>query len=165
MVAETGATVAEAAIPFVALMGALTLGRFTSDALVDRIGSVGTLRVGSVAAFVGLLTAVFAPQTWVVAVGLGILGLGIAPMIPLAMDAAERAPGLDVGAGLAAASTVMRLGVLASPLLVGAMAEWAGLRVAIAVCLLVPAVALVLAGSVRDPEPLAAAQGSAEVSL
>ena len=164
VVAETGATVAQAAIPFVALMGALTLGRFTSDALVDRIGSVGTLRVGSVAAFVGLLTAAFAPETWVVAVGLGILGLGIAPMIPLAMDAAERAPGLDVGAGLAAASTVMRLGVLASPLLVGAMAEWAGLRVAIAVCLLVPAVALVLAGLVRNPEPLAAAQGSADLS-
>jgi len=156
VVAETGATVAEAAFPFVALMGALTLGRFTSDALVDRIGSVGTLRVGSVAALVGLLTATFAPQTWVVAVGLGILGLGIAPMIPLAMDAAERAPGLDAGAGLAAAATVMRLGLLASPLLVGALAEWAGLRVAIAVCLLVPAVALVLAGLVRNAQPLAA---------
>lgn len=156
VVSETGASVAEAAIPFVALMGALTLGRFTSDALVDWIGSVGTLRVGSVAALVGLLTATFAPETWVVAVGLGILGLGIAPMIPLAMDAADRAPGLDTGAGLAAAATVMRVGLLASPLLVGALAEWAGLRVAIAACLLVPAVALVLAGSVRNAEPVAA---------
>ena len=163
VVTETGATVAEAAFPFVALMGALTLGRFTSDALVDRIGSVGTLRVGSVSAFVGLLTVTFAPETWVVAVGLGILGLGIAPMIPLAMDAAERAPGLTTGAGLAAAATVMRLGLLASPLLVGALAEWAGLRVAIAACLLVPAVALVLAGFVRNTEPLAA-RGIPDVS-
>ncbi|MDR6906073.1 MFS family permease [Agromyces sp. 3263] len=163
VVSETGANVAEAAIPFVALMGALTLGRFTSDALVDRIGSVGTLRVGSVAALVGLLTAAFAPETWVVAVGLGILGLGIAPMIPLAMDAADRAPGLDTGAGLAAAATVMRVGLLASPLLVGALAEWAGLRVAIAACLLVPAVAWVLAGSVRNAE-LIPAPGVADVS-
>ncbi|MFE5409322.1 MFS transporter [Microbacterium sp. NPDC056569] len=156
VVAETGAGVAEAAIPFAALMGALTLGRFASDALVDRIGAVGTVRVGSMAAFVGLVAAVFAPHTWVVAVALGLLGLGIAPMIPLAMDAAERAPGLDPGTGLAAAATVMRLGLLASPLLVGAIAEWAGLRIAIAVCLLVPAVALMLAGRLRSPEPLAA---------
>ena len=152
VVAETGATVADAAIPFVALMGALTLGRFVSDALVDRIGAVGTVRVGSVAAFVGLVTAVFAPETWVVAVGLGLVGLGIAPMIPLAMDAAERAPGLDAGTGLAAAATVMRVGLLASPLLVGAIAEWAGLRLAIAVCLIVPAIAVVLAGWIRSPE-------------
>ena len=158
--AEAGATAAEAAIPFVALMGALTLGRFLSDALVNRIGAVGTLRVGSVAAFVGLVMAVSAPQTWVVAVGLGLLGLGIAPMIPLAMDAADRAPGLDAGTGLAAAATVMRLGLLASPLIVGVIAEWAGLRVAIAVCLVVPAVALVLAGLVRSADPLAAAQSA-----
>ena len=152
VVAETGAGVAEAAIPFAALMGALTLGRFASDALVDRIGAVGTVQVGAVAAFVGLVTAVFAPETWVVAVGLGLLGLGIAPMIPLAMDASERAPGLDPGTGLAAAATVMRVGLLASPLFVGAIAEWAGLRLAIAVCLLVPAAALLLAGRLRHPE-------------
>lgn len=152
VVAESGATVAEAAIPFVALMGALTLGRFTSDGLVDRIGSVATLRVGSVAAFVGLLIVVIAPQTWWVSVGLGVLGLGIAPMIPLAMDAAERAPGLDAGVGLAAAATVMRLGLLAAPLLIGAVAEWAGLRAAIAVCLIVPAVALLLAELMRTAD-------------
>jgi len=156
VVAATGATVAEAAIPFVALMGALTVGRFTADILVDRIGSVGTLRVGSVAAFVGMLTATLAPQTWVVAVGLGILGLGIAPMIPLAMDAADRAPGLRAGAGLAAAATLMRLGLFASPLLVGAIAEWAGLRIAIAACLLVPAAAFALAGRLAHNERLVA---------
>lgn len=153
--AETGAVGAEAAIPFAALMGALTVGRFASDALVDRIGPVWTLRLGSVAAFLGLVTAVSAPNTWVVAVGLGLVGLGIAPMIPLAMDAADRAPGLAAGTGLAAAATVMRLGLLASPLLVGAIAEWVGLRVAIAVCLIVPAVALVLAGLVRGADRVA----------
>lgn len=154
VVAETGATLAQAAIPFVALMGALTVGRFASDALVDRIGPVGTLRVGAVAAFVGLLTVALAPQTWVVALGLGILGLGIAPMIPLAMDAADRAPGLSTGAGLAAAATVMRVGLFVSPLLVGALAEWVGLRIAIAICVAVPVIALILARWIRNSEPL-----------
>lgn len=162
VVTETGAGAAEAAIPFAALMGALTLGRFASDALVDRIGAVGTVRLGAAAAFVGLLTAVLAPQTWVVAVGLGLLGLGIAPMIPLAMDAAERAPGLDPGTGLAAAATVMRVGLLAAPLVVGALAELTGLRLAIAACLLVPVAALLLAGRLRDPQP-AATPRSADV--
>ncbi|MFC8681874.1 MFS transporter [Microbacterium ureisolvens] len=154
VVSELGAGVAEAAIPFAALMGALTLGRFASDALVDRIGAVATLRLGAVAALIGLIAVVFAPQTWVVAFGLGLLGLGIAPMIPLAMDAADRAPGLEPGTGLAAAATVMRVGLLAAPLVVGAVAEWTGLRIAIAACLLVPVAAFLLAGRLRTRAPL-----------
>ncbi|GAA4046538.1 MFS transporter [Agromyces indicus] len=152
-VAETGARVASAAIPFAVLMTTLTLGRFAADALVDRIGVVSTIRAGSMVALFGLLIAVLAPETWVVAVGLGLLGLGIAPMIPLAMDAAERAPGITAGTGLAIAATVMRLGFLASPLLVGAIAEWTGLRVALALCLVVPVTAFAIAGRLHHPPP------------
>jgi len=68
----------------------------------------------------------------------------------MAMDAADRAPGLARGTGLAAAATVMRIGFLASPLLVGAIAQAAGLRVAMAICLAVPVAALLLAGALRE---------------
>lgn len=62
--------------------------------MVNWLGVIATLGIGSVAAPVGLVTVAFAPQIWAVAVELGFVGLGIAPMIPLAMAAAQRAHGL-----------------------------------------------------------------------
>lgn len=122
--------------------------------VVNRFGSVRTLQVGSVTAIAGLVVVVIAPHTWVVvAVGLALLGLGIAPMIPLALEAADRAPALASGTGLAVAATVMRLGFLASPLLLGIIAETAGLRIAIAVCLLTASAVPLLAGQLRDTAP------------
>lgn len=147
---EIGADLADSAFPFVAMMTALTVGRFASDRLVDWIGVTGTVRIGSALAFVGLLGVAVAPTGWVVVVGFTLVGLGIAPMIPMAMDAADRVPGLARGTGLAAAATVMRIGFLASPLLVGAIAQTGGLRLAIAICLAVPLAALFLAGALRE---------------
>lgn len=146
---ELGADLADSAFPFVVMMGTLTAGRFASDWLVDRIGAVGTVRIGSALAFVGLLGVAAAPAGWVVVLGFGLIGLGIAPMIPMAMDAANRVPGLARGTGLAVAATVMRIGFLASPLLVGAIAQLGGLRLAMAICLAVPVAALLLAGALR----------------
>lgn len=146
---EVGASLAASALPFVAMMGALTVGRFASDRLVDRVGSVGTVRLGSVVALAGVLLVVLAPSHVVVVIGFGLLGLGIAPMIPMAMDAADRSPGLARGTGLAVAATVMRVGFLASPLLVGAIAEASGLRIAFLVCLSVPVAGFAVAGALR----------------
>ena len=143
VVTQTGAPIAQAALPFIALMTGLTTGRFLSDAIVNRFGPARTIQAGSIASLIGLLIVVFAPNLVIVSIGLGILGLGIAPMIPLAMDAAERAPHLRPGEGLGISGLVLRVGLFASPLLVGAMAEWAGLRVAVAVCLVVPVAALI----------------------
>ncbi len=143
------ADLADSAYAFVAMMGALTVGRFVSDWLVDRFGAVTTLRIGSVAAFVGVLGVFLAPSVIVAALAFALIGVGIAPMIPLAMEAADRAPGLARGTGLAVASTVMRVGFFASPLLVGLIAELSGLRTAVLLCLAVPVVALFLAGFLK----------------
>lgn len=147
---QLGVDLADSAFAFVAMMGALTVGRFASDRLVDRIGAAGTVRVGSAVALLGLIGVAAAPSTWVVVVGFGLLGLGIAPMIPMAMDAADRAPGLGRGTGLAVAATVMRVGFLASPLLVGAIAQASSLQVAMLICLAIPVAAILLAGALRE---------------
>lgn len=147
---QLGADLADSAFPFVAMMGTLTVGRFAADRLVDRIGSASTVRVGSAVALVGLIGVAAAPSSWVVVVGFGLIGLGIAPMIPLAMDAADRAPGLARGTGLAVAATVMRIGFLASPLLVGVIAQVSSLQVAMLVCLVIPVVAVFAAGALRE---------------
>lgn len=149
LVQEGGADISDSAMPFVALMAALTLGRFAADRLVDRFGPVVTVRLGAASAFLGVLAVGAIPAVPAAVVGFGLVGLGVAPMIPLAMDAAERAPGLGRGTGLAIAATLMRVGMLASPLLVGAVAELTGLRIAVLLCLVVPAIAVLLARSLR----------------
>ena len=150
---ENAAPLADTGFAFVAMMGAVTIGRFVSDRLVDRIGASATAQIGSALSLAGLLLVVVAPVAWVTIIGFGLLGLGIAPLIPLAMGAADRAPGLAVGTGVAVAATVMRLGFLASPLLVGAVAEASGLRTALAICLLVPVSGIVLAQRLRSAAP------------
>ncbi|QNO38121.1 MFS transporter [Protaetiibacter sp. SSC-01] len=152
LVQEAGADIADSAFPFVALMAALTLGRFVADPLVDRFGPVATVRLGAASAFLGVLAVGAVPAQAAVIVGFALVGLGVAPMIPLAMAAAERAPGLGRGTGLAIAATLMRVGMLASPLLVGAISEVTGLRVAVLLCLVVPVVALLLARALRPPQ-------------
>jgi MFS family permease len=148
-VTQTGAPIAEAAAPFIALMTGLTVGRFLSDSVVNRFGPVRTVQAGSIVSIIGIVIVVIAPTPLVVSIGLGALGLGIAPMIPLAMDAAERAPFLRPGEGLGISGFVLRLGLFVSPLLVGGIAELAGLRIAVAACLVVPVAAFVAARWIR----------------
>ena len=50
--------------------------------------------------------------------------------------------GPDARSDALQAATVMRIGFLASPLLVGAIAQTGGLRLAMAICLVVPLAAL-----------------------
>ncbi len=148
-VTQTGASIADAAVPFVALMTGLTTGRFLSDAVVNRFGPIRTVQAGSIASLIGLIIVIIAPNPLVVSIGLGALGLGIAPTIPLAMDAAERAPHLRTGEGLSIVGLVLRVGLFSSPVLVGAIGQWAGLRVAVGVCLAVAIVSLITARWLR----------------
>jgi len=60
--------------------------------------------------------------------GFALAGWGIATVIPGAMVGADSVPGLTPGTGLAVHNWVMRLGFLASPPLVGLIAEHVGMR-------------------------------------
>jgi hypothetical protein len=55
-------------------------------------------------------------------------GAGASAFFPLAFSAAARLPGVAPGAGAATVSLAARLGFLAEPLVVGALAEAVGLR-------------------------------------
>jgi hypothetical protein len=76
-------------------------------------------------------------------VGFGLVGLGIANVIPVLFSAAGQAGGNSAGSALAAVATPGYLGFLAGPPLIGLAAENSSLRVALgivcAVCALVSA--------------------------
>jgi MFS family permease len=117
-----------AALGVAAFMAGMLAGRLVGDALTDRHGGAAVLRAGMLLAAAGLLAgaAIDAPVAF--GVGLAVAGFGVSAYFPLAFSAAARTPGVAPGAGAATVSLAARLGFLAEPIVMGALAEAVGLR-------------------------------------
>jgi MFS family permease len=144
-----GAGVTVAALGFVSLQGAQFVGRLLGDGMVDRFGQKAVARAGGVFVAVGMGVALAFPSVIGTIVGFAAAGFGVATLIPAAMHAADNLPGFRAGTGLTLVSWLLRLGFLASPPVVGFVADSAGLRYGL---LLVPVVgvAVILLGGVLE---------------
>jgi MFS family permease len=118
-----------AATGFIALVGAQFVGRLLADPLVDRWGQRTVARSGGALIAVGMGLALALPSVPGTILGFALAGLGSASLVPSAMAQADAVPGLRPGTGLTVVSWLMRLGFLASPPLVGLVADAAGLRI------------------------------------
>ncbi|MCT2581917.1 MFS transporter [Actinophytocola sp. S1-96] len=123
------ASAATAGLAFVALQGAMTVGRLTGDRAVDRFGQRTVVRVGGLLTATGMGVALGFPSIGTALAGFALAGLGVATLIPAAMHSADELPGLPDGLGLTVVSWLLRVGFLASPPLVGLIADLSSLRV------------------------------------
>jgi fucose permease len=128
-----GSTPAVAATGFAATSLAMAAGRFGGDWLVRRFGPDLVLRSSAALAAIGLSGALAIGTAWAGVVGCGLVGLGIANVIPILFSAAGRVPGVAAGTALAAVATTGYLGFLAGPPVIGVAADLVGLRVALGV--------------------------------
>ena len=128
----TGSSASVAAAGFAAFSFAMAAGRFAGDGLVDRFGARLLVRASGALAAVGLGSALAIGGSLSGVVGFGLVGLGIANIIPVLFGAAARTPGIAAGRALSAVATTGYLGFLAGPPLIGAVAEVAGLTVGLA---------------------------------
>ena len=128
-----GASATVAALGFVALQGMQFVGRLVGDRFVDRFGQRAVARVGGLITAVGMGVAIAFPSVVGTIIGFGAAGLGVATLVPAAMQAADRLPGLRPGTGLAVVSWLMRIGFLLSPPIVGILADVSQLRFALLV--------------------------------
>lgn len=126
---DLGAASTIAATGFVALVGAQFVGRLLADPLVDRLGQRAVARGGGALIALGMGLALALPSVPGTIAGFALAGLGSASLVPSAMAQADVLPGLRPGTGLTVVSWLMRLGFLASPPLVGLVADAFGLRV------------------------------------
>lgn len=126
---DLGAASTIAATGFVALVGAQFVGRLLADPLVDRLGQRAVARGGGALIALGMGLALALPSVPGTISGFALAGLGSASLVPSAMAQADALPGLRPGTGLTVVSWLMRLGFLASPPLVGLVADAFGLRV------------------------------------
>ncbi|MBN9734329.1 MULTISPECIES: MFS transporter [unclassified Pseudonocardia] len=141
-----GAGAAVAGLGFVALQGCQFVGRLLGDRMVDRFGQRLVARTGGALVLAGMGLALAFPTVPGTIAGFGIAGFGVATLVPAAMTAADALPGLAPGTGLTVVTWLMRIGFLASPPVVGVIADATELRVGLLVVPLAGLVVLLVAG-------------------
>ncbi|MCB7135888.1 MFS transporter [Cellulosimicrobium marinum] len=153
-----GAAAELAAFGFVALVGAQFVGRLVGDRMVDRFGQRAVARAGGLLIAVGTGLALAFPSVPGTIAGFAAAGFGTATLVPAAMQQADELPGLRPGTGLTLVSWLMRLGFLASPPLVGLVADASSLRAGLLVLPAAGVVVVLLSGVLarrRPPAPTA----------
>ena len=144
-----------AATAYSAFSICMAIGRLAGDRMVARFGPVRLVRVAASVGVAGLLAAVVLPHPAAALAGFGLLGLGIATVVPLTFSAAgnrgEREGPGRAGVSIAAVATVSYLGWLSGPSSIGGIAELTNLPVALTVAAGLLAVVAVLAHAL-DPE-------------
>lgn len=143
-----GATPGLAAIGYSAFGMTMAAVRFGGDALNARIGPAAIARYGGVLAALGLALALAAGHPWVGIAGFGLVGVGLAIVVPLVYTAAGNTPGVAPGPAVASVATTGFTGFLVGPPLIGFAAEVVGLRLALALVVILCAGIVALANTV-----------------
>ncbi|MFN6545167.1 MFS transporter [Mycolicibacterium nivoides] len=148
---------------YIALVGFMFVGRLLGDRLVDRFGEATVARVGGSIAAAGMGAALAFPSIATTIAGFALAGLGVATLVPAAMHGADQLPGLRPGTGLTVVTWLMRVGFFGAPLLVGLVADAAGLRAGLLAVPVAGVVAALLAGVLpRRPASVPDSVGGAD---
>ena len=130
---ETGAAPALAALGFASFSGAMALTRFGGDVLRTHVGAPRLLALSSLLAAAAMATLLIARDPLVALVGLALVGVGFANVVPILFIAATKVPGVAPAPAIAAVSSIGYLGMVAGPPLVGGIAQASSLSWGLAV--------------------------------
>ncbi|MFD0061930.1 MFS transporter [Streptomyces sp. NPDC056690] len=126
----------------------MAVARLAGDRIVDRFGAVRTVRVGGVGAALGGLLVVGAPNPAVAMAGFGLMGLGIAVVVPLAFAAAGRS-GPNPSQAIAGVATITYTSGLIAPSAIGTVADATSLVVSFGLVTFLACGLAVFAGVLR----------------
>ncbi|MEU4803937.1 MFS transporter [Actinosynnema sp. NPDC023587] len=129
----------------------MAVARMAGDAVVDRIGAVRAVRAGGLVAAAGGLLVVLAPNPPAAIGGFGLLGLGIAVVVPLAFAAAGRS-GTNPSRAIAGVATVTYTSSLIAPSLIGGIAQATSLTVSFIVVTVLACGLIAFAGVLRTDD-------------
>ncbi|MEU9999965.1 MFS transporter [Streptomyces sp. NPDC050848] len=146
---ELGSSAGVAAASTTAFALTMAVARLVGDRVVDRFGAVRTVRVGGVAATLGGLLVVLAPHAAVAMAGFGLIGLGVAVVVPLAFAAAGRS-GPNPSQAIAGVATITYTSGLIAPSAIGGIADATSLMFSFGLVTLL-AFGLVLGAGVLRP--------------
>lgn len=145
---DLGASSGLAALGFVAFVAGMVVGRLTGDAVMHRLGVRRVMLGGLALSLAGSVTASLAGATAAVLFGFVVAGLGTAVVYPTIYARATRIPGVKPGRSLGLMSAGLRVGVLLTPVITGALADRTSVGAAITVVVVVSGAGL-LPGMIR----------------
>jgi MFS family permease len=146
MTQELGSSEALGAVAFAAFAVTMAVARFAADPLRGRLGNVVLVRGGSLIAAAGLGVALLVHEPAAAIAGFALLGLGLAPVVPIAFSAAGDLDPRATGRLVGRVATLGYVGSVAGPIMIGWLAEATSLRTALG---LVVVLALAIAVSAR----------------
>ena len=106
---------------------AMTVGRFSGDALIARIGDHSALLWGGMVAIAGFIVLLLAPVAALALVGFVLIGLGAANIVPVLFRRAGSQTVMPAGLAVAIMSTTGYAGILLGPAVIGFVAQRVGL--------------------------------------
>jgi MFS family permease len=146
LTADLGASAGVAAAGYSVFALAMTAGRLSGTALLQRLGQGRSLIAGGATACAGMLLGSLGPAVWLVLTGFVITGLGLANTFPIVIG---RAGALAGPSGVAAASTLGYGGMLLGPVAIGFLADWFSLTAALTTVAALAALAAAVAWTMR----------------
>jgi len=146
MTQELGTSPALGAVAFAAFAATMAIARFAVDPLRARLGNVTLVRGGSLIAAAGLGLGLLLHEPAAGILGFALLGLGLAPVVPIAFSAAGDLDPRATGRLVGRVATLGYVGSVAGPIMIGWLAEATSLRTSLGLVVLL---ALVIAASAR----------------
>lgn len=146
----SGTTAGLSALGYTAFTMAMTAGRFLGDRLAQQLGQVRLIRLSGWLAGGGMSIALLiATPVWVV-IGFGIVGLGLATVVPMVYSTAGRLQTMPASVAIAAVSTVGYTGFLIGPPVIGWLADLFNLRTALIIVAVLSFSMAVAAGKAKS---------------
>jgi MFS family permease len=146
----TGAMPVEAAMGYAAFAGMMLLGRLCGDQMVRRFGPSRIVLSSGTVAGLGLALAVGLPSPMLTIVGFALVGIGLSNVVPSLFSMAGRLNG-SAAMGVAMVATAGYAGFLVGPVLIGTIAQYAGLRAAMGMLVLFAGIVALLSRGIQTP--------------
>jgi MFS family permease len=131
MTQELGTSEALGAVAFAAFAVTMAIARFAADPLRTRLGNTVLVRGGSLLAAAGLGLGLLVHEPAAAIAGFALLGLGLAPVVPIAFSVAGDLDPRATGRLVGRVATLGYVGSVAGPIMIGWLAEATSLRTAL----------------------------------
>ncbi|MFR9597401.1 MAG: MFS transporter [Rikenellaceae bacterium] len=135
---------------YIVCMSTMTMGRFLSDGMKSRFGTVTVVRASGLLIAFGIMIAVISPTLIFATLGLFFVGFGISSTVPICYSLAGKSATLSPSVALAAVSTIGYLGFLVGPPVIGFIAHAISLRWTFAVIAIIGLSITFLASRLKD---------------
>jgi len=130
---NVGVTLPLAAAGYAAYAIAMAAARFSGDWLAQHFSGKNILHVSGLLIAAGLGCALLSNSWWPAVLGFMLAGIGIANIVPVIWVVAGRDTRMGAGPAISAVTTIGYCGFLTGPPIIGSLAVFVGLRLAMAV--------------------------------